>query len=216
MKPTIHHPLDGAPRTIETRDKDGKPVFYIKARALTPFRAKVADWMIAAASFAVVSVCAVEFMTAPSWLFLAVMVALGFACIGLLRLVIRFTLARTTRLRLGLDEVAVRRLLFWRRYDRNVPHVFRLQQHDATADEELKVNYEIEIARQERKVIKPTFYYARSAHVVFDYAGQRIDLLSVYGPKDANAIVARLQFVDALLDRAQGRSGGYRSDPVRS
>ena len=49
--------------------------------------------------------------------------------------------------------------------------------------------------------------------MILIYAGQRVDLLSVFGAKEAAAIVTRLQYCDRLLNEAIAMSGGISKRP---
>jgi hypothetical protein len=45
MNLPVKHPFEGSPLTIQNVDAKGRPVMAVKARALTPLRAKFADFL---------------------------------------------------------------------------------------------------------------------------------------------------------------------------
>ena len=62
-------------------------------------------------------------------------------------------------------------------------------------------------------MIAPTRYYGDSFHVVFEYLGQRNDIATVYGHKDASAIVNRLKACDKRLNQLAGMGDEAALDP---
>ncbi|MGC3983107.1 MAG: hypothetical protein QM808_17780 [Steroidobacteraceae bacterium] len=205
------NPLSGNPRTIEKIDKAGLPEFHIIASELTPERAilasqvsLVAGWSIAAATaYYLYQRSGLDLEQAAS-----TMLVSGAAYWAFRTLVADF-LRRTTKIVMTTEAVKVRRWVTWKSYRRSVPHQFLLAQHDKTQDEQIEHEYRKRKDGLSRSVSRCPVYFGNSFHVVLLYAGQRIDLLDVYGPRPAAAIVARLQYCDDALDFAIGK--GHRT-----
>ncbi|MNG13571.1 hypothetical protein D3C84_972590 [compost metagenome] len=105
-------------------------------------------------------------------------------------------------------------MLGWQSYDRQIDHRFVLLPHDASEHERRRNDLATREAAASGKVVQKPIYYGDSFHVVFVYAGHRIDFLTVFGRKQAAAIVARLQHCDQLLDAEAKRLGGRNIPPV--
>lgn len=65
-----------------------------------------------------------------------------------------------------------------------------------------------------RKPIRKQRWYANSFHVSFDYLGQRNDIMTVYGQKEAVAIATRLKACDDVLDALARRGQGTPLTPA--
>jgi len=66
--------------------------------------------------------------------------------------------------------------------------------------------FETRRAQASGEVIRKTSYYGESFHITLEYVGHRNDLLTVFGPKDALAILARLTACDEVLS-ARSKTG---------
>ena len=215
MSPNFKNPLEGYPKTIETKGSDGLPSFRIQLRTLSPESAKRAHGAADGA-----------------WLFFAVLVAaalyVGRAHVGLVMCIGAFVLVMVVeRFLLGIAEnvlcehteivmspkaIAVRRGRSQVHYNRLLKHRFALKEHDLTAWEQRAIEYRVRDASlRSNKAINPTVYYGQSAHVVLVYAGHRQDLLSVWGITIASAIVERLQYCDDCLNMALSMGGSAQT-----
>lgn len=211
----LETPLAGLPRTVESRDKAGNPVFTIRPRELTPARAKTADDARGGIALAAVIgwVYGLYLGWQGPWEPLAVSAGLMFAIYLVLTHLIRACLHATTTIEMSTGAISVRRWYGWKHYDRNVEHRFALLAHDRAQAERQDLDYDIRSAAGNGRAIRKTAYYGESFHVVLAYAGHRVDLLSVYGQKPAAAIIARLQFCDRRLNEAVKMGGGINSSP---
>ena len=202
MLQKVRSPFAGKPATRQVADHNGAPAFYVQPRVLTPMRAMAASWLtglgvVAGVGFGVVGVANVPnpdggMLTAA----LTVPVVGGFVLYGALRSLLR----KRVRLMLTLEQFSVKSLFGWKHYDRLLPHRFALLQHDWAQAEQEHAELMAAQAQMRRKVVRKQRWYAKSFHVSFDYVGQRNDVLTVYGPKEAMAIVTRLNACDNVLD----------------
>lgn len=215
MKQTIVQPLSGKPSTRQGADKEGKPVFRIAIRELTPLRARIADAITSA-------IIGFSILTLVLWVFLAhkgpvdeliagivTMAAHAFA----LSCACRVALRRTTRIVMKTATISVRRWYGWEHFDRNLEHRFVLLNHDKARHEQLRHDLAVREAAAKGRVIQKKAYYAESFHVVLAYAGHRRDLAAVYGPTEAMAVIARLQYCDRVLNEAMRMGGGVGQRP---
>jgi len=205
-------PLAGTPRTKARTDAKGKPIFDITPRVLTPGRAKLADLIHGLLSALWLIRCIFAFFNFPVFGLAEVCQTAVLFGIGhfTLRFVIVAVLRTKTEIIMTTDLLCERRWLNRHEYDRHLIQGFAVIPHDRADIERFNQEFEKAQAASKGKVIQPTPYLARSCHVVASYAGQRVDLLTVYGLKEAAAIAARLQLCHQLLDEAigiQGRSG---------
>ncbi|NBA98553.1 hypothetical protein GUY40_27115 [Pseudomonas sp. R5(2019)] len=208
-------PLDGRPRTQEMTDKDGRlSAFRVRPRELTPFGVKLADAItnILGVGMLVANVAALPDWRHPSLPKMAFVIGGTIASFWCLHWISRASFRVTTRIDLDLESIRVRRLWGWKRFDRRLEHRFVLLPHDGTERERRRNELATREAAANGKVVQKPIYYGDSFHVVLVYAGHRVDLLSVYGRKQAASIVARLQYCDQLLEQEAKRVGA-RTNP---
>ncbi|MGX1018154.1 hypothetical protein AB7M33_000830 [Pseudomonas sp. Y3 TE3536] len=209
MRSPMKSPLEGRPSTLQSTDEDGRLMFRVIPRELTPFRAKLADGISSALGLGLLAASVVSL---PDWRHpdLSVLVtAFASACIGgwALHLVARRSFRATTRIELNLDSIRVRRVLGWERFDRRLEHRFALLPHDHTERERRSNELDTHEAAARGQVVQMPVYYGESFHVVLVYGGHRVDLLTVFGRQQAAAVVARLQYCDRLLEQEAKRLG---------
>jgi hypothetical protein len=210
MTEKLHSPFAGKPATRQVTDRNGAPAFDVQPRVLTPVRAMAANWLtgigvVAGLGFGLVGVASAPnpdsgMLTAA----LVVPVVGGFVLYGALRSVLR----KRFHLIFTLEQFSVKGLFGWKHYDRLLPHRFALLQHDWAQAEQEQAEFQAAQAQMQRKVIRRARWYANSFHVSFDYVGQRNDVLTVYGQKEAMAIVTRLNACDNVLDALVRRGQG--------
>lgn len=215
MPHMFRNPLEGYPESYEVVGADGVPSFRITPRVLTPFRAKARDQLFDALLLAMwVSLLYVMFTTnSISKSDVAVIVALGIAASHLMPRALEMALLRRSDILMTADTIAVRGWLGWQRYSRHLEHRFALHVHDRAQEEYRDNDFRVRAAAAHGKVVAPAAYYGSSFHVVLVYAGHRVDLLTVFGQRDAAAIIARLQYCDRCLNEALAMGGGIPKRP---
>lgn len=215
MQKHFKNPLAGRPRTVEIKGRNGKPQFRIVARELTPFRARMADGVSTVLAVVLLLGCILAFFNAARAGLTEAVMLVGVVLIGerVLKQTLRAALRGKTEIVMTTDTIRVRGWLVWRNYNRLLEHRFALHVHDHAEEETRDLDYEARKASVKGQVVRQTPYYMASFHVVLVYAGQRADLLTVYGQKEAAAIVARLQYCDRLLNEAIAMSGGISKRP---
>ena len=210
MNTKTEHPLRGKPRTIVRHDKKGVPTFYVNPNELTPFRAIVADRIDTAKGWGLAALSVVFVSDHPEFdlLHIALVAAMAYAMHKATKWVITELARRQTSIAMSTDAISVRTLFGWRRYDRNLEHAFGLIRHDGAKAEYERHDMEIREAASKGKLLQKKAYYGESFHVALSYAGHRVDLLTVFGQKEATAIAARLQYCDRCLNEAVHMGGG--------
>lgn len=210
MNSPMKSPLTGRPRTRKSTDEAGRLSLKVTPRELTPFRAKLAEGISAVLGLGLAAANFMPLLVGRHPDLPSMAIAFGATVLGfhLLRCVTREVCRVTTEIELGVDEIKVRRMLGWQSYDRRIEHRFVLLPHDAGEHERRRNDLATREAAANGQVVQKPIYYGDSFHVVFVYAGHRIDFLTVYGRKQTEAIVARLQHCDQLLDAEAKRLGG--------
>ena len=216
MKMTVRSPFAGKPATWQVNDRNGNPSFHVEPRILTPFRAMAVSFLstvgtIAGIGYGLLSVANADNPDA-GMLATAIIVPL----IGgvLLRQTLNSLFRKRVRLMLTAQRFSVRTFFGWKHYDRELPHRFALLPHDWLQAEQASNEYRMQQAQLARKPLRKQRWYADSFHVSFDYLGQRNDIMTVYGPKEAVAIATRLKACDDVLDAFARRGQGTPLTPA--
>lgn len=205
-------PLKGWPRTRPTKKGDG---FRVRAVYMTPGRVKFAE---NAASFVIFLGFA-----AWCWAFLSerlvgeplVVAGVVYLALSSLLWAIRIPLGqllfgKITKLEFLPDAIRIKNGLFFRNYDRALPHEFDVTVHDK-AEEEQEREIEAYYKDSQKKKNQGDShekarrkFYRKSFHVIMRYAGQRVNVADVYGKNRAEALVVRLQLLDQLMEALRG------------
>lgn len=218
MQETIIEPLSGWPHARAIPTEDGLPAYAITFQVLTPLRARMLDGCVDAAPVLLPALWllvaySLGLLNAPTAVLgvttaVVVVAALLFARWALLPVFLRpHEIVMTTA------TVSVRRGKGWISYPRQVEHRFALKRHDFALWEQRENDAERASASIDRTEPKLAFYFADSFHVVLEQAGQRRDLLEVFGPVPAEAVLSRLQYIDRILDAAIKMGGGVPNRP---
>jgi hypothetical protein len=217
MADKVIDPLSAWPETAAFNTADGLPAFRIRPDVLTPGRARMADRCIDLATFAMFVVCACLVIAAldrPDW---PMQLVFWFALFAWISRAIRVPIVRLFHKRHEIvmtpSTVEIEHRGRPLKFARDVEHRFILQAHDQAVQEQRQHDAERQQASIDRKVHAPRIYFADSRHVVLELAGHRYDILTVFGPLDAAAILARLQYLDRLLDAAIHRGRGVPNRP---
>jgi hypothetical protein len=208
MSKRIISPFDGKPLTEQFTDENGNTEFLITPQALTPLRVKLAEFLagISVLGWMAAGLHALDVAHHPAgWLWGAAFFGPWLAY-SLLDWFWRLFLYKKTRLVMTTDQFKFLSWKGWKSYDRKLPHKFALVLHDKTQAEKDAHNLEVQRGQARGKVVVPKRYYTDSYHLSFEYLGQRNDVMTVYGHKEALAILARLKACDEILD-AEARMG---------
>lgn len=209
------NPLSGRPATYTLQDRNGHPKFIIKPEELTPLRCKVADGF----KFLIVVVLsitsALAILSLPAFFVEPILRIIVPAVIAyfVLGWMFRAVLKLNTKIVMTTEAISVRRWYGWVNYNRNLVSQFILLKHDKMGEEQQRHELQTRQAAAKGRVIQKKAYYAASFHIVLVYAGQRRDLLTVYGQKEAVAIVTRLQYCDDRLNEGIGMGTGGAQSP---
>jgi hypothetical protein len=209
-------PFDGAPITREVTGDDGRPELHITACPPTPASVRYGDIMgtvhaLFWAGIGLYSLPRQDYPLLGGALFVAgPLLAHGWLC----RL-FADELAVTTHIRFTEDSFSMKRgKEDWQVFDRRHPHRFVLLPHDRAQEEKDRHEYEKAKASIGRRAVMPRRYYTNAFHVVFEYLGQRHDILEVHGPKEAQAILTRLLTCDSLMEAQANKGKGVPLTPA--
>lgn len=215
MNTKIVTPFDGEPQTELFTDEHGNTAFRIKAQALTPEGVKRSEiW----AGFSILGLMILGFHAltqqpdAPAGAWFALLIA-PLVAYPVIQKFWALSYIKETEIVITVTEFRVKRWNGWQVFDRSLTHKFVLIEHDKTQKEKDANEFAVRQAQARGQVIAPKRYYGDSFHLSFDYLGQRNDVLSVYGRKEAIAIVARLKACDDRLNQLSGMGDGAALDP---
>lgn len=215
MTENIISPFHGEPRTEQFTDENGNTAFHVTPKALTPLRVKLAEFLalMSCLGLALGGFNALTQAQHPAdWLWWLVLLGPWLAY-PLLNRLWRLNLRKETRIVLTIDQFKFMSWKGWRKFDRKLPHRFALILHDKTQAEKDAHELAVREGQARGQVIAPKRYYTDSYHLSFEYIGQRNDVLSVYGHKEALAILARLKACDDILDAEARMGDGISLDP---
>jgi hypothetical protein len=208
MTQNVISPFAGKPRTWQTTDANGLPVFHVEPRILTPLRASTRNFLSGVGSLGLIGYSLLSVAGADNADGGMLLTGLAFAAGGcvLLHKALDTLLRKKVRIMMTLDRFSVRKLFGWKHYDRLLPHRFAVLPHDWLQAERDQEEYRMQQAQLKRQAMKKSKLYAESFHISFDYLGQRNDLMTVYGQKETLAVAMRLKACDDVLD-AMARKG---------
>ena len=211
----IVSPFDGKPETRQLTSQDGRVIFEIIAKELTPLRAKFANalaWIIAlaAAGFGFFTVFQ---MVDPHGFHIIAFGCGPLIAIPLFEWGIGKLLRKETAMVLTVDEFAFQDSKNWKRFNRQIDHRFSLLPHDKTRDEAEDNEFAVRKAQANGKVIRKKRYYGDSYHLSYEYMGQRNDIAVIYGRKDAMAVLARLKACDTVMNMQAAKGAPVNMKP---
>jgi hypothetical protein len=215
MAQTARSPFAGTPATWQVADANGNPAFRIEPRILTPLRASMVNILsgVAAVGLFIYSLGSLAGTANADGgsLGAAVMVPVigAVALHGALKSLFR----KRVKIMMTLERFSVRGLFGWKHFDRLLPHRFAVLPHDWQQAERDQDEYRMQQAQLRKQPMKKARLYANSFHISFDYLGQRNDLMTVFGQKDAVAIAMRLKACDDVLDAFVRRGQGTPLSP---
>lgn len=196
-------PTDGFPKTRKIPLSDGTQGYIITPRVLTPLRVRVADALAALTTpglgYLVYGIGTTLLRLEPG-LVLYVVFSVFWLFYLVLRFFCRLLLKKQAEFRMSKDRFSVKTLFGWRHFDRNFARKYKAIKHDELDRQQGKLELKKLRGQPAARTGEKVQLYRESAHLVYEYSGQRYDILSIYGLNDAESIAARLRFCDADLD----------------
>lgn len=197
----VESPVKGWPKTKPLKGGVG---WRLKARYLTPQRARLTNSftgivILGGIIFLGWSFGEKQYSSAQEFFTMA-----GIFLLGVILMLVtqrfwsRLIFGKTTTMEFMPDKIRIKGIVGFKNYDRNLPHEFDFRLHD---DAEKEQEQEQRLRKRQEK------YFRQSFHIILRYAGQRIDVASVYGRKHAEALLVRLQLLDQLMDAARNVGG---------
>ncbi|MEO1660111.1 MAG: hypothetical protein AAFR51_03925 [Pseudomonadota bacterium] len=214
-KKPYRSPFAGGPDTHETTLEDGTQQITVVPSAITPLRAKFADWLSWMATLTAISFCIYflrEVTIGSSEEALAIYLS-PFAAYFLTKFVLYRALKKSVRVVYTPDRLSIHKVLGVKRFDRAMPHSFALYHHEKKDREEELLSY-----REKKRAgwwfsRSPKRYCGKSFYISFEYMGQRNDVMLVYKRKTAQQIIARLKACDEVMDGYRGNGRGHTLSP---
>jgi hypothetical protein len=210
MKQKIRCPFAGKPATWQVAERDGSPAFHVRPRVLTPVRAYTASVLTQLGVVAGLGYGLFALASAPNPDEGMLTAALAVPVVGglVLHRALLSLFRKPVWMKLTAEHFSVKTLFGWKNYDRQLPHRFALVAHDWTQAERDQAEYQAAQAQLQKRVIRKQRWFANSFHLSFDYLGQRNDIVTIYGQKEAAAIATRLKACDDVLDAFARRGHG--------
>lgn len=209
-------PFEGKPTTTKITDDKGQASYHVDIRAMTPLRARIADWLSSAASVAALGlgVFASFSLIEPNAAKVFALLAAPLPAYFITKSGLYQAMQKTVRVVFTPDEFTVSTVFGTKRFDRNMPHKFTLYVHDKARREEEVLSYR-ESKRQHRWwAWKLKRYFGCSYHLSFDYLDQRNVLLTIYKRKSAHKILTRLNAVRQVMDNHSNQGAGQALSPA--
>ncbi|MBT3039183.1 MAG: hypothetical protein KME37_09620 [Candidatus Thiodiazotropha sp. (ex Codakia orbicularis)] len=208
-------PFDGLPRTKIITDENGDSAYRITPFELTPLLAKIADFLAVVSAicigiFSVLQVSKNQQATDLQWILSITSPWLSYP---FMKLLWRLALRRPSRIVIAPRQVKVRRWYGWAVFDRTLPHKFSALAHDKTRVEQEQIDFVVRREQARGKIIHKTRYYGESFHIIFEYLGQRQDLLTIYGPESAKRMLTRLIACNSVMNKKNRMDEGASLGP---
>jgi len=203
----LRTPFQGGPKTRQILDAREGLMFKLTPNELTPMTARAADGLATASAVGLAwlgfYVGPALLQDPPDWAWLAILFG-AFFSYAVLKEAYRALFRMETRIEMTAARFSYRVWYGWKHFDRALPHKFVVIEHDKARLEQEKHALEMRTGRGRQEL--KTRYYGESFHIVFEYVGQRNDVLTVFGRNEALAVAARLRACDGVLDQ-QARMG---------
>jgi len=216
MSVKVRSVLDGFPKTIDGKTKDGQEKLTVMPTAIVPRMAKISD-------ITAKIVCG---LSVPATIYEAFLIQLNepwhyFGLLGLpvaaylgTKWYLRHLFTFTKRFEFTPELFIVRRVLLSNIVvDRSLPGKFTLYIHNAAQEE--KENIENKKANRVKRWwnLPIRVYYGNSYHLAYEYMGQRIDIMTIFGSKKANLILSRLNNCNRIMDGYASKGQGQALRP---
>jgi hypothetical protein len=215
MTQKTRSPFAGKPATWQVTDRNGNPAFRIEPRVLTPLRHSLVRLVGGLGTLGLFGLSLASLAGANNPDSSAVIASLAVPAVGGIALhqMLGAIFRKRVEIMMTLEQFSVRTLFGWKRYDRLLPHRFAVLPHDWTQAEHDGQEYRMQRAQLQKQPMKKQRLYSNSFHISFDYLGQRNDVVTVYGQKEAVAIAMRLKACDEVLDALARRGQGTPLSP---
>lgn len=209
-------PFAGGPTTVESTDQDGAKRITVTPKAITPLRARLADWasnLMGTLLFCGAVYGATLMGDASAWQFAALLLA-PFAALPAIRAGLYYFFRKSARVVFTPEIFTFYNLIGSKSFDRNMPHSFALYYHDKRERESEIIADKVRSRSGRWWALRPPKkYFGKSYYISFEYMGQRNDLMLVYKHKTAQEIIARLKAVDEVMDGLAGNGRGQALSP---
>lgn len=215
MAKPIISPFDGRPRTESVVGSDGKVMFRVFPRELTPVRAIIADWIsilscLGGSTESILYLQTLE--NVENWVWAAA-IAGPWALYPFAMRFVRVLARKRVRIVMTGAQFSFKTWRGWKTFDRRLLHRFSLTPHRLGRKEQQSHQLAIQRAAQTGQIITPPVYFAESYHLIFEYLGQAQDITAIYDRDRAMTVLARLKACNDVLDNETGHGDGIALEP---
>lgn len=206
----VESPLKGWPQTEPLKGQAG---YRVRARHLTPQRVKFMNkfcYLMNLGSFILFFwVINVKILVTDEELYI------GFGAVTAVCVFLwatrrhwgRVIFGKTTIIEFMPERIRIKGYTGFKNYDRTLPHEFDYRIHEKAEQEHEQEIEKRRDAAKKGKELNAEKYFRQSFHVILRYAGQRVDVADIFGRKQAEALLVRLQLLDQFMDAARGEPG---------
>ena len=215
MAKSIISPFDGRPLTQSVVGSDGKVMFRVFPRELTPVRAIVADWISILSCLGGSTEVTLYLQTlenVANWVWFAA-IAGPWALYPFAMRFVRVLARKQVRIVMTGAQFSFKTWRGWKTFDRRLPHRFSLTPHRLGRKEQQSHQLAIQRAAQKGRIITLPAYFAESYHLIFEYLGQAQDITAIYDRDRAMKVLARLKACNDVLDNETGHGDGIALEP---
>lgn len=200
--------FSGYPETRLRKDWRGREWYVVDIRYLSPFGAKAGDNLGNLAAFGLFcgAIAALSDNNVTLWwTWLASLIA-PFALIDLWRAMFRKLLRRHQRVALSRELIRIR----GKAYDRHKVLGFSADHHNQFLEEQERITHRRQLAQRSKgKPSRIRLYYGEETRVLFcEFADNRVEICTIFGLKDRQAIHARLNRINDALNGELGAGIG--------
>lgn len=210
-------PFEGKPTTREFTNSKGQTCRRVTIEAMTPWRARVADWLAwtAAIGAGAGGITLAFTLPDPNGWVIGGLLASPLPAYFIIKLALYQEMKKSVRVEFTPDEFLVYGLWGIKRFDRHLPHKFTLYEHDKAEREEAKLSW------RERKLAHHWWswnlkrYCGQSYHLSFEYLDQRNVIMTIFKDRAAYKILSRLNAVKHVMDNEANRGAGQALTPAQ-
>lgn len=205
----------GQPKTRVKIDRKGNPHIDVKIRELSPLGARIADGTATLLTWASLAYTISDTWTLANadWQIWLAAIALPIISYPFTRWSMRSTFRSNTYVQFDKDTFRIGFWPFGKKFDRQLPHSFKLLPHDKLEEAKEKHQLRAMRLRSRGQFAEPEKYYSKSFHLIFEHLGERFDIAEIWGEREAVRTLDRLTAIDNIINTQTGSGSGFALTP---
>ena len=210
-------PFAGRPTTRKFTNSEGQECYKVTIEAMTPWRARLADWLSWTAALGAGAGGITLGFTLPEpngWVITGLLTA-PLPTYFITKISLYHEMKKSVRVVSTPDEFVVQGLFGAKRFDRHIPHKFALYTHDRAKREDEVLSYRESKRQRQWWAWKLKRYFGQSYHLSFDYLDQRNVIMTIFRRDAAHKILSRLNAVKQVMDNEVNHGAGQALTPAQ-